>query len=56
MWAQLKDLFDATDTHGNGSVDAAEMKAFCAKLGVEASSFDEMRKVFANLVAGNEHM
>ena len=29
--------FDATDTNGNGSVDAAEMKALCSKMGVEAS-------------------
>ena len=35
--AQLKEMFDATDTNGNGSIDGAEMKAFCAKMGAEAS-------------------
>jgi Ca2+-binding EF-hand superfamily protein len=35
--AKLKELFHAADVDGNGSVDAAEMKALCSKMGVEAS-------------------
>jgi Ca2+-binding EF-hand superfamily protein len=35
--AQLKERFDEADANGNGYIDAAEMKALCSKMGVEAS-------------------
>jgi Ca2+-binding EF-hand superfamily protein len=44
---QLKELFDATDTDGSGSVDSKEMKAFCASMGVEASDEDIAKEMAA---------
>ena len=43
--AQLKELFDATDTDGSGSVDSKEMKAFAAKMGIEASDEDVAKEM-----------
>jgi Ca2+-binding EF-hand superfamily protein len=38
--AQLKELFDAADTDGSGSIDAKEMKGMLAKMGIEPSDED----------------
>ena len=37
----------AADVDGNGSVDAAEMKALCSKMGVEASDEDIAKEMAA---------
>ena len=43
--AQLKEQFDAMDTDGSGSVDSKEMKAFAAKMGIEASDEDVAKEM-----------
>ena len=42
---QLKELFDATDTDGSGSVDSKELKALAAKMGIEVSDEDVAKEL-----------
>ena len=43
--AQLKELFDATDTDGSGSHDSTELKALAAKMGIEVSDEDVAKEL-----------
>ena len=38
--AQLREVFDAFDQDGNGSIDAKEIRAVCDQLGLEADASD----------------